>query len=58
MSMSWLFTRPEGMDQFVNVRATMMEDANCFLAYIFIFRSSVLESISISIPAQTSLSSG
>jgi hypothetical protein len=24
--MSWLFTRPEGMDEFVNVRATMMED--------------------------------
>jgi hypothetical protein len=25
--MSWLFTRPEGMDEFVNVRATLMEGA-------------------------------
>lgn len=25
--MSWLFTRPEGMDDFVNVRSTMLEDA-------------------------------
>ena len=24
--MSWLFTRPEGMEDFVNVRETMMED--------------------------------
>jgi hypothetical protein len=23
--MSWLFTRPEGMDEFVNVRVTMMD---------------------------------
>ncbi len=23
---SWLFTKPEGMDQFVNVRATMLDD--------------------------------
>lgn len=25
--MSWLFTRPEGMEDFVNVRSTMLEDA-------------------------------
>ena len=25
--MSWLFTRPEGMDEFVNVRAPLMEGA-------------------------------
>jgi hypothetical protein len=24
--MSWMFTRPEGMDDFVNVRATMLDD--------------------------------
>jgi hypothetical protein len=24
--MSWLFTRPEGMDDFVNVRSTMLDD--------------------------------
>ncbi|WP_058998869.1 GFA family protein [Leptolyngbya sp. NIES-2104] len=32
--MSWLFTRPEGMDEFVNVRATMMEDAQAFSPFI------------------------
>lgn len=25
--MSWLFTRPEGMDDFVNVRSTMLESS-------------------------------
>ncbi|WP_225773315.1 GFA family protein [Inquilinus sp. Marseille-Q2685] len=24
--LSWLFTRPEGLDQFVNVRSTMLDD--------------------------------
>jgi hypothetical protein len=28
--MSWLFTRPEGMNQLVNVRATLMDDARNF----------------------------
>jgi hypothetical protein len=32
--MSWLFTRPEGMDEFVNVRATMMDDAQSFIPFI------------------------
>ena len=32
--MSWLFTRPDGMDEFVNVRATIMEDAESFSPYI------------------------
>lgn len=32
--MSWLFTRPEGMDDFVNVRATMMDDAQSFSPFI------------------------
>jgi hypothetical protein len=32
--MSWLFTRPEGMDEFVNVRATMMDDAQSFSPFI------------------------
>ncbi len=26
--MSWLFTRPEGLDDLVNVRSTMLENAN------------------------------
>lgn len=32
--MSWLFTRPEGMDWFVNVRATMLDDASGFVPFI------------------------
>jgi hypothetical protein len=32
--MSWLFTRPEGMDDFVNVRATIMDDAQSFSPFI------------------------
>lgn len=33
--MSWLFTRPEGMeDAFVNVRATMLDDASWFAPFI------------------------
>lgn len=32
--MSWLFTRPEGLDDFVNVRATLMEDAAEFRPFV------------------------
>ena len=32
--MSWLFTRPEGPDDFVNVRATMMADAPNFTPFM------------------------
>ncbi|MGO4711087.1 GFA family protein [Bradyrhizobium sp. 2TAF24] len=32
--MSWLFTRPEGMGDFVNVRATMLDDARSFHPFI------------------------
>ena len=32
--MSWLFTRPEGMEDFVNVRATMMDDAQSHSPFI------------------------
>lgn len=32
--MSWLFTRPEGMDDFVNVRSTMLDDAGSYQAFI------------------------
>jgi hypothetical protein len=32
--MSWLFTRPEGMDEFVNVRATMLDNAQSFSPFI------------------------
>ena len=32
--MSWLFTRPEGMDEFVAVRSTLMEDARIYSPFI------------------------
>ena len=28
--MSWMFTRPEGMDWFVNLRPTMLDDPSWF----------------------------
>ena len=32
--MRCLFTRPEGLDEFVNVRATMMDDAQSFSPFV------------------------
>jgi hypothetical protein len=32
--MSWMFTRPEGMDWFVNVRATMLDDPGWYAPFI------------------------
>ncbi|HYW21002.1 MAG TPA: GFA family protein [Nodularia sp. (in: cyanobacteria)] len=32
--MSWMFTRPEGMDEFVNLRATMLDDVSWFTPFI------------------------
>ena len=32
--MSWMFTRPEGMDWFVNIRATMLDDTQGFAPFI------------------------
>ena len=32
--MSWVFTRPEGMEDFVNVRATMLDDARGYRPFI------------------------
>lgn len=32
--MSWLFTRPHGLDEFVNVRASLMDDARSFVPFI------------------------
>ena len=31
---SWLFTRPEGLEQYVNLRATMLDDASWFEPYV------------------------
>lgn len=32
--MTWMFTRPEGMDWFVNVRPTMLDDLGWFTPFI------------------------
>ncbi len=32
--MSWMFTRPEGLDFFVNVRPTMLDDPAWFVPFI------------------------
>jgi hypothetical protein len=32
--MSWMFTRPEGADQIVNLRPTMLDDANWFAPFM------------------------
>jgi len=32
--MSWMFTRPEGIDAFVNVRPTILDDVVWFAPYI------------------------
>jgi hypothetical protein len=32
--MSWMFTRPEGLDWFVNLRPTMLDDPSWFTPFI------------------------
>ncbi len=32
--MTWMFTRPEGMDWFVNLRPTMLDDPSGFAPFI------------------------
>lgn len=32
--MTWMFTRPEGIEEFVNVRATMLDDCSWFVPFI------------------------
>lgn len=40
--MSWLFTRPEGLDWLVNVRATMLDDARSYAPFVETFTSEKL----------------
>jgi len=40
--MTWMFTRPEGVDFFVNVRPTMLDDTSWFEPYIETFTSEKL----------------
>ena len=37
--MTWMFTRPEGIDWFVNLRPTMLEDTSWFKPFIETFTS-------------------
>jgi hypothetical protein len=39
---SWLFTRPDGMDHVVNVRATMLDDAPSFVPFIETYTEEML----------------
>jgi hypothetical protein len=40
--MTWMFTRPEGIDWFVNLRPTMLEDTSWFKPFIETFTSEKL----------------
>jgi hypothetical protein len=40
--MSWLYTRPAGMDAFVNVRATLLGDAAAYRPFIETYTSEAL----------------
>lgn len=40
--MSWMFTRPEGMDWFVNLRPTMLDDPGWFEPFIETYTSEKL----------------
>ena len=40
--MSWLFTKPEGLDAFVNVRATMFDDTRDYTPFIETYTSEAL----------------
>ncbi|HEY0682459.1 MAG TPA: GFA family protein [Steroidobacter sp.] len=42
---SWMFTRPEGMDQFVNVRPTMLDDASWVVPFIETYAQARLPSV-------------
>jgi hypothetical protein len=39
---SWMFTRPHGVDQFVNVRPTMFDDVSWFAPFIETYTSAKL----------------
>ena len=40
--MTWMFTRPDGIDFFVNVRPTMLDDPKWYVPYIETFTSEKL----------------
>ena len=40
--MSWLFTRPEGLDAYVNVRSTLLEDAPAYRPFVEAYTAEAL----------------
>ncbi|MEJ7733616.1 MAG: GFA family protein [Polyangiaceae bacterium] len=40
--MTWMFTRPEGMDWFVNLRPTLLDDASWFAPFLETYTSTRL----------------
>ncbi len=40
--MSWMFTRPDGLEHFVNLRPTMLDDASWFVPYLETYTSTRL----------------
>jgi hypothetical protein len=40
--MTWMFTRPVGMDWFVNLRPTMLDEHDWFVPYVETFTSEML----------------
>ena len=40
--MTWMFTKPEGMDQFVNVRPTMLANHSWFVPFVETYTSNKL----------------
>ena len=43
--MSWLFTRPEGLDSFVNVRSALFADAAAHRPYVDMYRREALPGV-------------
>lgn len=41
--MSWLFTRPEGMDEFINIRSVMLEGARTYKPFVETYTDEKLE---------------
>ena len=46
--MSWLFTRPEGLDDYVNVRSTMLDDARLHRPFAEAWTSEALPGVQTS----------
>lgn len=45
--MSWLFTRPQGIDDLINLRATMLDDASDYVPFMETWTSEKLPWASI-----------